>query len=142
MQIPIPEVIDLVFFRNFAAFIGNVLNSTSSNFYYIRWSGLYKNIICKNKEHIQYDTGFSDVIMERVVSSIHVVLGDWHEYTSLTLGADRFFTDEHLTCTCTQQDLLAKQTRLFSTMFLANMMPDNPRAGQHHGCFCMNYRKG
>jgi hypothetical protein len=129
MKIPIPKVIDLVFFWNFAAFITNVLNSTSSNFYYIRWSGLYKNIICMNWEHIQHVTWCSDVIMERVVNSIHVVLGDCPGST------DRFFTDEHLPCI--SQDQLAKQTHCFSTMYLANIIPDNPRAGQKHWCFCM-----
>jgi hypothetical protein len=39
MQIPIPEVIGMVFFRKFAEFIAHVLNSTTSN-YHIRWSGL------------------------------------------------------------------------------------------------------
>jgi hypothetical protein len=62
----------------------------------------------------------SDVIMERVVQSIHVVIGDWSEYTSLYLGngslaslhfTDRFFMDEHLTCTRTQKDFIAKKTR-------------------------------
>ena len=135
MQIPIPDVIDLVFFRKFAEFIANVLNSTTSKCYHIRWSGLYENIICMNREHIQHVTGFSDVIMERVVNSIHVVLGDWHGYTSLTLGDDsnaslhytgRFFMDEHLTRTRTQQDLLANKTRNFSTIY---------SMGQHHGYF-------
>ena len=55
---------------------------------------------------------------------------------------DMFFTDEHLTRTCTQQDLLAKQTHLFSTMFSANIMPYDPRAGQEHGLFYSNYRRG
>ena len=132
MKIPIPKVIDLVFFWNFAAFITNVLNSTSSNFYYIRWSGLYKNIICMNWEHIQHVTGCSDVIMERVVNSIHVVLGNWQRWLCFS---DKFFTDEHLPCI--SQDQLAKQTHCFSTMYLANIIPDNPRAGQKHWCFCM-----
>jgi hypothetical protein len=119
MQVPIPDVIDLVFFLKFAEFIANVLNSTTSKFYHIRWSGLYENIICMNWEHIQHVTGFSDVIMERFVDSIHVVLGDLHGDTSLTLGNDwntslrytgRFFMDEHLTRTRNQQDFLAKKT--------------------------------
>ena len=150
MQIPIPDVIDLVFFRKFAEFIANVLNSTTSKCYHIRWSGLYENIICMNREHIQHVTGFSDVIMERVVHSIHVVLGDWSGYTSLSLDngsfaslhfTDRFFTDEHLTRTRTQQDLMAKKTRLFSTKFSVNISPHDPSLGQVHGCHSINYRR-
>ena len=102
-----------------------------------------------NREHIQHVTGFSDVIMEHVVNSIHVVLGDWHGYTSLTLGDDwnaslrytgSFFMDEPLTRTRTQQDLLAKKTRLFSTKFSMNIRPHDPSLGQVHGCHSINYR--
>ena len=46
-------------------------------------------------------TGFSDVIMERVVHSIHVVLGDWSGYTSMFLDnrslASLHFTERFLT---------------------------------------------
>jgi hypothetical protein len=150
MQIPIPEVIDMAFFQKLGVFIAQVLNSTSSNFYYIRWHGLYENVICINRDHIQHVTGFSDVIMERVVHSIHVVLGDWSGYMSLSLDngsfaclhfTDRFFTDEHLTRTRTQQDLMAKKTRLFSTKFSVNIRPHDPSLGQVHGCHSINYRR-
>jgi hypothetical protein len=150
MQIPIPEVIDMAFFQKLGVFIAQVLNSTSSNFYYIRWHGLYENVICINRDHIQHVTGFSDVIMERVVHSIHVVLGDWSGYMSLSLDngsfaclhfTDRFFTDEHLTRTRTQQDLMAKKTSLFSTKFSVNIRPHDPSLGQVHGCHSINYRR-
>jgi hypothetical protein len=143
MLLPIPEVIDLVFFRKFAEFIAKVLNSTTSKFYHIKWIGLYKIIICMNREHIQCVTGFSDVIMERVVHSIHVVLGDWSGYTSLSLDngslaslhfTDRFFTDEHLTRTRNQQEFMVKKTRLFSTPCSMNIRPNDPSLGQVHGC--------
>jgi len=147
MQIPTPEVIDLVFFQKFAEFISHVLNSTSSKFYHIRWIGLYENIICMNREHIQHVTGFSDVIMKRVVNSIHVVLGDWYGYTSLTIGdgdwnfcsryTGSFFTDEHLTRTRFQQYMLDLKTACFNTMYSSdNKEPGNPLAGQTtHGHF-------
>jgi hypothetical protein len=151
MQIPIPEVVDLVFFRKFYVFIAQVINAPSSNnLYYILWDGLYENVICMNRDHIQHVTGFSDVIMERVVQSMHVVLGDWSGYTSLSLGngslaslhfTDRFFTDEHLTRTCTQKDFIAKKTRLFSTKYLMNIRPHDPSLGQVHGCHSINFRK-
>jgi len=145
MQISTREVIDLVFFQKFAEFISHVLNSTSSKFYHIRWIGLYENIICMNREHIQHVTGFSDVIMKRVVNSIHVVLGDWYGYMSLTIGdgdwnfrscyTGSFFTDKHLTRTCFQQYMLDIKKSRFSTMYLANIVPGNPLAGQEHEYF-------
>jgi len=63
---------------------------------------------------------------------IHVVLGNWQRWLCFS---DKFFTDEHLPCI--SQDQLAKQTHCFSTMYLSNIIPDNPRAGQKHWCFCM-----
>jgi len=140
MLLPIPEVIDLVFFRKFAEFIAKVLNSTTSKFYHIKWIGLYKIIICMNREHIQCVTGFSDVIMERVVNSIHVVLGDWYGYTSLTIGdgdwnfcshyTGRFFTDERLTRTRFQKYMLDMKKSCFSTMYEADIDPGDPLLGQ------------
>ena len=145
MQIPIPEVIDMAFFQKFGVFIAKVLNSTSSNFYSIRWHGLYENVICMNRDHIQHVTGFSDVIMERVVHSIHVVLGDWSGYRSFSLDngslaslhfTDSFFTDEHLTRTRNQQEFMVKKTRQFSTPCSMNIRPNDPSLGQVHGCCC------
>jgi len=98
-----------------------------------------------NSEHIQHVNGFSDVIMKRVVNSIHVVLGDWYGYMSLTIGdgdwnfrscyTGSFFTDKHLTRTCFQQYMLDIKKSRFSTMYLANIVPGNPLAGQEHEYF-------
>jgi hypothetical protein len=118
IKFPIPKVIDMAFFEKFAIFIAKML-SEFGPFYFIKWNGLYKNIIRMNQEHIQHVTGFRDVIIERVVCSIHVVLGDWNGDMSLGhFTHETFFTDEHLTRTCNQKILLAQKTSQFSTPFL------------------------
>ena len=81
--------------------------------------------------------------MECIFHYIHVALGDGDGHTKSHgyLKHERFFTDEHLTHTCDQKEILACETSHFSTLFLINKVESNPCAGQYLNSCLINYRR-
>jgi len=97
--IPLPEIIDIVFFEKVAAFIAKIkykLRGLAVQSGPISWdnTGFLENIICTNRDHIAFVNGFNDLIIDRMCEYLDVVLNDWNgEHSSGHVSHATFFTD-------------------------------------------------
>ena len=115
--IPLPEVIDMVFFEKMAMFIARIrvkLRGLVRTQGPITWdhTGFLENIIGRNMDHIACVNGLNEIIMKRIREYLDVVLNDWNggrssgRVSHLTFFTDETIDDEFL------DELVAHQTML------------------------------
>ena len=97
-MIPLPYVINMVFFRKMAAFNAKIKevtqNPSVAKHGPITWdyNGFINNVLLGNIDHLRHVNGFNDVIIERLIQHVDLVLNDWNRehclsWVSLLLSA-------------------------------------------------------
>jgi len=102
-MIPLPCVIDMVFFRKMAAFIAKIKEVTRipsvAKHGPITWDydGFINNVLLGNTDHLRHVNGFNDVIIERLIQHVDLVLNDWNgEHSNGRISHTNFFTDNNI----------------------------------------------
>jgi len=124
--IPLPEVIDMVFFEKIAMFLARIrvkLRGLVRTQGPISWdhTGFLEHIIGRNRAHIARVNGFNEIIMNRIREYLDVVLNDWNgDRSSGRVSHLTFFTDESI-----DDELLDELVNHQTTLGQAVVMFDN-----------------
>ena len=116
-SIPLPEILDIVFFEKMAAFLVKIkfkLRGLVAQMGPVTWdsTGFLENIIIENREHIAHVNGFNELIIDRMCEYLDVVLNDWNgdsldgRVSHATFFFDKTINEELL------DELVARQTPL------------------------------
>jgi len=103
-MIPLPEIMDMAFFEKMAAFIARIkqfLRSIPSVASHgaVSWDsgGFLENVIDANEVHLRYVNGFNDVVFNRVLEDVDLILNDWNgEHSNGTISHANFFANENI----------------------------------------------
>ena len=116
-SIPLPEILDIVFFEKMAAFLVKIkfkLRGLVAQMGPITWdsTGFLENIIIENREHIAHVNGFNELIIDRMCEYLDVVLNDWNgDCSDGRVSHATFFFDETIDEELLDE-LVARQTPL------------------------------
>ncbi len=80
-EIPVPIVIDRLFFEKVAQLIQYACDCNheySVEAFNWDWASFHENILLPNRMHIQLVMQLSDTIADQVVYSVHLMLNDWN----------------------------------------------------------------
>ena len=94
-DIPVPAVIDRLFFEKVAKLIQFSCDCNpeySVEAFDWDWASFHENILLPNRNHIQSVMQLSDNITDRVVYNVHVMLNEWNDDE----GFEKFFSVEDL----------------------------------------------
>ena len=102
-MIPLPEIMDMAYFEKMAAFIARIKQVTRipgvAMHGPISWDfgGFIDNVIEANKVHLRYVNGFNDVIINRLLEDVDLILEDWNgEHSNGIISHANFFVDENI----------------------------------------------
>jgi hypothetical protein len=98
-EIPVPTVIDRVFFEKVAQLIQYACDCNpeySVEAFDWDWASFCENILLPNRMHIQSVMQLSDTITDRVVYSVHLMLNDWNGYDDKDCDDEDIITFEKI----------------------------------------------
>ncbi len=104
-EIPVPTVIDKLFFDKIARLIQYACDCNpeySVEAFDWDWASFHKNILLPNRMHIQLVMQLSDKITDQVVYSVHVMLNEWNgnddkeNDNNVNVSFEKFFSVEDL----------------------------------------------
>jgi hypothetical protein len=103
-MIPLPEIMDMVYFEKMAAFIARIKQGLAhipsvARYGPVSWDigGFIDNVIEGNEVHLRYVNGFNNVIINRILEDIDLILDDWNgEHSNGIISHANFFVDDNI----------------------------------------------